>query len=105
MANFISDGTGLTPSAPEHIGFSTDGLSWDLIPKSRVTVGGIFSTTPGVPYPFATKTILVITSDDLNKRMCELQNIKGGDLVAYNHGTKADLDTAVKTVASWVLNI
>ena len=41
MANFISDGFTLTPSCPEFIGVSKDGVNWDLVPKNRLQVGKI----------------------------------------------------------------
>lgn len=105
MPRNISDGATLSPTAPMFIGMSNDGLQFDLVSKNNLRVGGLFSASPGLDYPYPTKTILVITDSQGQKMMCELQDIKAGDLVAFNTGTKLALDTAVKTVAHWVVSI
>lgn len=105
MVRNISDGATFTPTDPMHIGMSNDNLQFDLLSKQGLTIGTIWSVSPGLNYPYPTKTILVLTDITGNKMMCELQDINNGDLVAFNTGTKASLQTAAKTVGHWITSI
>ncbi len=104
MAISIMDGATLTPASANHIGISKDGVTYDHIPKPGTTIGQIFSASPGLNYPYPTKTILVIEQHG-NAMMYELQDIKTGDLLAYNTGTAANLRDAANLVAHWVMNV
>lgn len=105
MTRFISDGASLSPTSPMHIAVSNDGVQWDLISKQGLSVGSIFQAVPEQVYPYPTKTFLILTKNDGEKMFFELQDLKGGDLVAYNDGTHASLNAAVKVVGHWVVSI
>jgi hypothetical protein len=113
MANFIEDGASL-PIASQGIALSQDGIMWDIIPTGAETsitgtfavIGGWNGTgqggTPGVNYPYPTKTIVTIHHGSRMYK-CELQDLKGGSLFAagYGGGTNQNLADAIQTMNTW----
>lgn len=113
MANFISD-AGTLPIPSQGIALSQDGITYDIIPTGTSTsITGIFSVvggwngtgqggTPGVNYPYPTKTIVTIQNGTKSYK-CELQDLKGGTLHAlgYNTGTNQNLADAIQTMNTW----
>lgn len=114
MAKFIKDGNTLIPAAINYIGISNDGQQFDLFPKANIKIGTIYQLipnwngtgqggTPGVNYPYPTKTIITVTTIDAHIMYLELQDLLTGGcpLATYNDGTKLSLETAAITMASW----
>lgn len=72
-----------------------------------IPAAGPGSVGPGFPetYPYPTRTELVISFSDVYSKpplKIELQKITAGALVAFNGGTKNDLDNAASVVNAWL---
>ncbi len=96
---WVADGLGLTPSAPAFIGISRDGVVWDLIPKANMSIGQVFSASPG-QYPYKTMTKLILIPHHGNRIEIELQVEQN---LGENTGLQTDLNDAVITVGSWLI--
>lgn len=113
MANFISDGATL-PNPSQGIAVSTDGIVYDIIPTGPDTmITGTFAVigdwngtgqggTPGVNYPYPTKTIVTVKHEGAMYKF-ELQDLKGGTLFALNlnTGTNQNLADAIQEMNTW----
>ncbi len=90
--------------SPEYIPLDS---VWNVFPiytAAPTTSPEFFGTGYPDIYPYPTRTQITLSIMDGSNASFrfELQDITAGALVAYNSGTKADLDAATAVINSWL---
>jgi len=98
QVSYIDSSVNIDPAITGKIAFSSDGTNWDFVSKENLTVGGIHSGSPGMNYPYPTKTLIVLKWIDKTITF-EAQAVKNQP--TWTAGTKASLQIAKQDISNF----
>lgn len=96
--SYIKNSSTVNAAIEHKIAISSDNVTWDFLTKDNLTVGGIYSATPGLGYPFNTKTIVVLKYPEITYTF-EAQEVL--NQTTWDDGTVASLKIAKEDIMSW----
>lgn len=84
------------------VAISSDGVTWEYLPKEGLSVSPIFSGIGGLNYPYATKTIVVLRyrNGSGESYSFDIQGVK--NQATWQGGTQAKLKIALDDIAAWL---
>lgn len=97
--SFIDKSSNVNAAILGKIAVSSDSVNWDFIDADRVTIGQIFSGSPGLNYLYPTKTQVMLKQNDGPTYTFDIQGVK--NQASWQGGTQAKLKKAVEDISSW----